>query len=157
MREPTIMRDSVLSAHRGHARKLKILLVDDNEVLLIAIRGLLRLMGHTTDVARNGREALEATSRHMYDVVLMDIQMPEMGGYEAARTLRRDFPVGTGPRIIGFSGESADRESYTASGMDDFLVKPVRPTDLERVLRPTLEARDRGRALARDRDHESIV
>jgi CheY-like chemotaxis protein len=157
MREPTIMRDSVRSAHRGHSRKLKILLVDDNEVLLIAIRGLLRLMGHTTDVARNGREALEATSLHRYDVVLLDIQMPEMGGYEAARTLRTDFPAGTPPRIIGFSGESADRDSYVASGMDDFLVKPVRPRDLERVLSPSLEARDRGLALARDLDHDFIA
>jgi len=151
------MRDSVRSSHRGHSRKLKILLVDDNEVLLMAIRGLLRLMGHTTDVARNGHEALEATSRQMYDVVLLDIQMPGMGGYEAARTLRSDFPVGTSPRIIGFSGESAERELYVASGMDDFLVKPVRPTDLERVLTPSLEARDRGLALARDCDHESIA
>jgi len=114
-------------------------------------------MGHTTDVARNGHEALEATSRQMYDVVLLDIQMPGMGGYEAARTLRSDFPVGTSPRIIGFSGESAERELYVASGMDDFLVKPVRPTDLERVLTPSLEARDRGLALARDCDHESIA
>jgi CheY-like chemotaxis protein len=131
--------------------------VDDNEVLLIAIRGLLRLMGHTADVARNGHEALAATSRHTYDVVFLDIQMPEMGGYEAARALRNDFPAGESPRIIGISGESADRESYVASGMDDFLVKPVRPTDLERVLRPLLEARERGLALARDRDHESIA
>jgi CheY-like chemotaxis protein len=151
------MRDSVRSPHRGPSRKLKILLVDDNEVLLMAIRGLLRLMGHATDVARNGREALEATSRHRFDVVLLDIQMPEMGGYEAAQALRSVSPLGTAPRIIGFSGEPADLESYVASGMDDFLVKPVQPRDLERALRPSLEARDRGFALARDRDHESIA
>jgi CheY-like chemotaxis protein len=151
------MRDSIRSSHRAPSRKLKILLVDDNEVLLVAIRGLLRLMGHATDVARNGREALEARSRHKYDVVLLDVQMPEMGGYEAARALRSDFPVGTGPLIIGFSGEPADRESYDASGMDDFLVKPVQPKDLERILRPLLEARDCGVVLARDLDHKSIA
>lgn len=151
------MRDSVRSPHRGQARRLKVLVADDNEVLRTAIRGLLRLMGHSTDVARNGREALEATSRHAYDVVLLDIQMPEMGGFEAARTLRRDVPSGTLPRIIGFSGESADRESYVASGMDDFLVKPVRPRDLERALRPVLKAHNRGLALARHLDHESIA
>ncbi len=120
--------------------KLKILLVDDNEVLLTAVRGLLRLMGHTIDVARNGREALEATGRRAYDVVLLDIQMPEMGGYEAARSLRRDPPGGNIPRIIGFSGESEHRESYSAAGMDDFLTKPVRLRDLARVLDGPVES-----------------
>jgi CheY-like chemotaxis protein len=118
---------------------LRILVVDDNEVLLAAVRGLLRVMGHSTDVARNGREALEAAARGRYDVVLLDLQMPEMGGIEAAQTLRRDAPSGTLPRIIGVSGESADRQSYEAAGMDDFLVKPVRPRDLARVLVPEHE------------------
>jgi CheY-like chemotaxis protein len=113
---------------------LRILVVDDNEVLLAAVRGLLRLMGHSTDVARNGREALEAAARNRYDVVLLDVQMPEMGGFEAARILRHDAPSGTPPRIIGLSGESVDREAYEAAGMDDFLVKPVSPRDLARVL-----------------------
>jgi CheY-like chemotaxis protein len=113
---------------------------DDNEVLLAAVRGLLRLMGHSPDVARNGREALEAAARNRYDVVLLDVQMPEMGGFEAARTLRRDDPSGTPPRIIGLSGECADRESYAAAGMDDFLIKPVRRRDLARVLVPPNES-----------------
>jgi CheY-like chemotaxis protein len=116
---------------------LRILVVDDNEVLLTAVGGLLRSMGHSPDVARNGREAVEAAARNRYDVVLLDIQMPEMGGFEAARTLRRDDPSGTPPRIIGLSGEWADRESYAAAGMDDFLIKPVRPRDLARVLVPS--------------------
>jgi CheY-like chemotaxis protein len=127
------MKDAARSGHRG-ARRLQILLVDDNEVLRTAILGLLRLMGHSIDVARNGREALEATARHAYDVVLMDVQMPEMGGFEAARSLRRDSPGDRTPRIIGVSGESTDRECYVAAGMDDFLTKPVRPRDLARVL-----------------------
>jgi CheY-like chemotaxis protein len=133
------MMGLITPAHRGHARRLKILVVDDNEVLLTAVRGLLRLMGHSPDVARNGREALEAAARNRYDVVLLDVQMPEMGGFEAARTLRRDDPSGTPPRIIGLSGEWADRESYAAAGMDDFLIKPVRPRDLARVLVPPHE------------------
>jgi CheY-like chemotaxis protein len=128
------LNDVIQTARRGQSRRLKILLVDDNEVLLAAIRGLLRLMGHSADVARNGREALEATERQAYDVVLLDIQMPEMGGFEAARRLRRDAPGGARPRIIGLSGESADKRSYADSGMDDFLIKPVRPGDLARVL-----------------------
>jgi CheY-like chemotaxis protein len=136
MKEPTTMKEAFHPAHRGRWRRLKILVVDDNEVLLAAIRGLLRLMGHSTDGARNGREALEATARTTYDVVLLDVQMPEMGGFEAARRLRCDAASGTPPRIIGFSGESADRESIAAAGMDDFLVKPVRPGDLARVLNP---------------------
>jgi CheY-like chemotaxis protein len=128
------MRDSVRPAPRCRSPHLRILLVDDNEVLLTAIRGMLRVLGHTADVARNGREALEAASRRAYDVVLLDVQMPEMGGFEAARRLRRDAPTGNPPRIVGFSGERADPELYLAAGMDDFLVKPVRSGDLVRVL-----------------------
>ena len=157
MREPTTMRDSIRNLPRGHARRLKILLVDDNDVLLMAIQGLLRMMGHSVDLARNGREALDLASGHAYDVVLLDIQMPEMGGYEAARSLRQDRPAGPPLRIIGFSGEPADRETYVASGMDDFLDKPVRPRDLERVLRPLLEVRGRGLALARDLNLDPTV
>ena len=133
------MKGSVQPARRSHSRRLRILLVDDNEVLLAAVRGLLRLMGHSTDVARNGREALDAAAQNRYDVVLLDVEMPEMGGFEAAQTLRRDAPSGTPPRIIGVSGESADQESYAAAGMDDFLIKPVRARDLARVLVPPHE------------------
>jgi CheY-like chemotaxis protein len=133
------MKAFVSPAHRGRSRRLKILVADDNEVLLTAVRGLLRLMGHSTDGARNGREALEAAARNRYDVVLLDVEMPEMGGFEAARTLRRDAPSGTPPRIIGFSGELADRASCEAAGMDDFLIKPVCPQDLARVLIPEPE------------------
>jgi two-component system aerobic respiration control sensor histidine kinase ArcB len=117
------------------------LLVDDSEVLLTAIRGLLRVMGHSADVARDGREALEAASRRAYDVILLDIQMPEMGGFEVARSLRRDRPSGPPPRIIGVSGEPADRASYEDAGMDDFLIRPVLPGDLTRVLNAAREER----------------
>ena len=128
------MKDAMPSGHGASKRRLKILVVDDNEVLLTAVRGLLHVMGHSSDVARNGREALEATAQQGYDVVLMDVQMPEMGGFEAARKLRRNAPGGTSPRIIGFSGELDDNKLYLDSGMDDFLIKPVRPRDLARVL-----------------------
>jgi CheY-like chemotaxis protein len=115
------------------------LIVDDNEVLLTAMRGLLRLLGHSPDVARDGREALDAASRRAYDLVLMDIQMPQMGGVEAARALRDQSPGGNSLRIIGISGESMAWESCAAAGMDDFLIKPIRIRDLAQVLTTATE------------------
>lgn len=116
---------------------LRILLAEDEEVLRTALQGLLRLMGHTTDVARNGREALEAAKRQTYDVVLLDVQMPVMGGFETAARLRSDLSSAQMPRIVGLSGEPQEERVYEAAGMDAFLNKPVRLSDLAGVLEPS--------------------
>jgi len=114
---------------------LRILVADDNEMLRVAIRGLLRNLGHAVEVVANGREAVEAAAHDDYDLVFLDIQMPEMGGFEAARLCRQENTRGQPPRIVGLSGEPEDRETYAAAGMDDFLVKPIRLTDLVHVLK----------------------
>jgi CheY-like chemotaxis protein len=109
---------------------LRILVADDDEVLRVAFQGLLRSLGHSVDVVTNGREAVETAAREDFDFVFLDIQMPEMDGLEAARSLRQEFAGGRTPRLIGLSGESEERATYTAAGMDVFLVKPVRLADL---------------------------
>jgi CheY-like chemotaxis protein len=113
---------------------LRILVADDNEMLGAAVGGLLQSLGHSVDVVTNGREAVESAAREDFDAVFLDVQMPEMGGFEAAHRLRHENAGGRPPRIIGLSGESPDHESYTAAGMDDFLLKPVRLADLVQAL-----------------------
>ena len=128
---PATLSSTTIGAHSP----LRILVADDNEMLRVAVRGLLQRLGHSVDVVTNGREAVEAASREDFDLLLLDVQMPEMDGFEAARSLRHRLGGGRRPRIIGVSGEGAERESCAAAGMDDFLIKPFRLADLVRVIK----------------------
>jgi CheY-like chemotaxis protein len=142
LKEPTIMSAAALLGNPATRPGLRILLAEDEEMLRIALQGLLRLMGHVTDAVRNGREALDAAMVTPYDVVLLDVQMPEMGGYEAATRIRNDLPQRFMPRIVGLSGEPQERDVYASAGMDAFLAKPVRWSDLAGVLGPEVESVD---------------
>ena len=84
-------------------------------------------MGYRADVASNGIEALQALKRQTYDVVLMDIQMPEMDGEQATLRIREDWPTNRQPRIIAMTAHAmvGAREKYLAAGMDDYVSKPV--------------------------------
>jgi CheY-like chemotaxis protein/HPt (histidine-containing phosphotransfer) domain-containing protein len=115
---------------------LRILVAEDNPVNQKLIRGLLGRLGYHPDLARNGREAVEAVERQSYDIVLMDVQMPELDGLEAARRIRQRRPAGAGPRIIALTAdiEHGDRKGCLDAGMDDCLSKPCRPTDLQAAL-----------------------
>jgi signal transduction histidine kinase/DNA-binding response OmpR family regulator len=115
---------------------LRILLAEDHPLnQRVALRMLARL-GYQADVAANGREVLERLGQAHYDVVLMDVQMPEMNGLEASRAICARWPVSERPRIIAMTAEAleGDRERCLAAGMDDYLVKPVSLDQLRRVL-----------------------
>jgi CheY-like chemotaxis protein len=101
----------------------------------LALR-LLQKMGYRADVASNGLEALECVTRQPYDLVLMDVQMPEMDGLEAARRLN---DVVLRPRIVAMTANAmaGDREDCLAAGMDDYLTKPIRVDDLVAALLAT--------------------
>jgi two-component system sensor histidine kinase/response regulator len=114
-------------------RTLRVLLAEDNLVNQKLTVRLLEKQGHTIVVAANGREAVEAVQRQPFDLVLMDVQMPEMDGFEATAAIRQ-LERGTGRHlpILAMTAYAmkGDRERCLASGMDDYISKPIQPREL---------------------------
>jgi CheY-like chemotaxis protein len=114
-----------------------VLLAEDNAVNRKVATRMLEKRGHQVVVTLNGKEALAALQKDTYDLVLMDVQMPEMDGLEATRTIR-GLELGTGfhQRIIALTAHAmvGDRERCLEAGMDGYLTKPLRPQDLDQLL-----------------------
>jgi len=115
---------------------LRILLAEDNVVNQKLALRLLQQMGYRADLASNGIEAIECVQRQPYDVVLMDVQMPEMDGLEASRRIVAKWPAGERPRIVAMTANAmaGDREECIAAGMDDYVTKPIRVDALVEAL-----------------------
>jgi two-component system, sensor histidine kinase and response regulator len=112
---------------------MKVLLAEDNLVNRTLATRLLEKHGHTVVVVENGREALEALERETVDLVLMDVQMPEMDGLEATAAIReRERKTGSHVPIIALTAHAmkGDREKCLAAGADEYLAKPIRTTEL---------------------------
>ena len=121
--------------------ELNILLAEDNVVNQIVTKKMLNKLGHNVDIASSGIEALKALEHKRYDLVFMDVQMPEMDGLEAAREIRRRWPEG-GPMIIAVTASAlkGDQEMCLAAGMDGYIMKP---TKIE-AIREALQAAAKG-------------
>jgi CheY-like chemotaxis protein len=118
-----------MDAQMAERHPLRILLAEDNVVNQKLALRLLQQMGYRADVASNGIEAIECCARQPYDVVLMDVQMPEMDGLEATRRIVTRWPSpATRPRILAMTANAmqGDREECLAAGMDDYVTKPIR-------------------------------
>jgi PAS domain S-box-containing protein len=118
------------------AASLRILLAEDNEVNQRLALLLLKKLGYDADVVSNGLEALEALDRQRYDLVLMDVQMPELDGLETTRRICARWPGEGRPRIVAMTANAMqeDREACFAAGMDDYVAKPIRPEELAAAL-----------------------
>jgi CheY-like chemotaxis protein/HPt (histidine-containing phosphotransfer) domain-containing protein len=137
-----------LDPEMGDRHPLRILVAEDNVVNQKLALRLLEQMGYRADVAANGLEAVAAVERQPYDLVLMDVQMPEMDGFDASREITRRFPADQRPRIVAMTANAmqGDRELCLAAGMDDYVSKPIRVEELVAAL-------DRSVARAPDRAH----
>ena len=134
-RTPAVLRQvakNFAGRDAANSRQIRILLAEDNVVNQKVATHLLDRIGYRADIVANGLEVLEACKRQSYDVVLMDVQMPEMDGLEATRRLCRDWPANKKPKIIAMTANAmqGDREKCLEAGMDDYITKPVRREDL---------------------------
>lgn len=120
----------------GRRFPLRILLAEDNATNQKLALRLLARMGYRADVAANGLEALQALERQTYDVVLMDMQMPEMDGLETTRHIHQRWPGEQHPYVIAMTANAmeGDREMCLAAGMDDYISKPIRVEALIQAL-----------------------
>ena len=132
-------------AARAARSSLRILLAEDNVVNQKVALRLLDRLGYQADVVSNGLEALDALEQQRYDVVLMDVQMPELDGLDASRRICERWPADSRPRIVAMTANAMpeDREACLAAGMDDYVAKPISPDVLAKALsraRPAGEA-----------------
>ena len=116
---------------------LRILLVEDSRVNQTVARLLLEKQGHSVVLAENGKQALTALARDGFDAVFMDVQMPEMDGFEATRTIRQQETLsGAHIPIIAMTAQAleGDRERCLLAGMDEYVCKPINLDEIARVL-----------------------
>ena len=124
-------------ADMGRRNPLRILLAEDNVVNQKVATRILSKIGYRADVVANGLEALEAVKSSAYDVVLMDVQMPEMDGEQATVRIRQEVDPDKQPWIVAMTANAmaGDRERYQAAGMNDYVPKPIRVERLIEILR----------------------
>jgi signal transduction histidine kinase/DNA-binding response OmpR family regulator len=139
-REPA--KSALLDPGMASRHPLRILLAEDNVVNQKLAMRLLQQMGYRADLASNGLEAVESVHRQTYDVVLMDVQMPEMDGLDATRTICATWGPQKRPRIIAMTANAmqGDRDLCFAAGMDDYVTKPIR---VERLVEALTQVRPR--------------
>jgi PAS domain S-box-containing protein len=134
---PVAMRDRwSFDSTLAERLPLRLLIAEDNIVNQKVVTKMLGRFGYSADVVSNGLEAVEHLEATAYDVLLLDVQMPVMDGFEAARVIGSSIPPGRRPRIVGMTAlaMTGDRERCLEAGMDDYITKPVRPEELQAAL-----------------------
>jgi CheY-like chemotaxis protein len=119
------------------ANRRRVLVAEDNPVNQKILRRLVEKQGHTVVTVDNGRKAVEALEQQSFDILFMDVQMPEMDGFEATAEIRsREKVTGRHQIIVAMTAHAmkGDRERCLAAGMDDYLTKPIRQDKLNAVL-----------------------
>jgi PAS domain S-box-containing protein len=120
---------------------MNILIAEDNSINQKLIVRILKILGEEVDIANNGLEALNAALKKKYDIILMDIQMPEMDGYEATRRIRSDVSKANQPVIIAMTANTlqGDREKCIEAGMNDYMSKPILIEEVKRIIKKWYE------------------
>lgn len=120
----------------GIKHPLRILVADDNSINLTVSVEMLKRIGYKPDSAENGYRVLEAMKQNNYDVVFMDVEMPDLDGIETTRLIRSNWKIEDQPRIIAMTAHAlaGDKERFLESGMDDYISKPVRPQAIVNAL-----------------------
>ena len=139
-----------LPAHSARAAapksrvRLRVLLAEDNRINQMVAKRLLERWGHQVVLAETGRQAVAAHAQQPFDVILMDVQMPEMNGFEAVAAIRAaEGPACDGTPIVAMTAHAmkGDRERCLAEGMDDYISKPIDPAILFDVIERVLTSR----------------
>jgi CheY-like chemotaxis protein len=133
---PSRQRFTKESQRPGSGLSLNILVAEDNRVNQVVATRMLQKLGHAVTLALDGQEALKAVEQSNFDVVLMDIQMPVMDGFESTRRMRR-LPNGADLHVVALTANAMaeDRERCAEAGMNDYCSKPIQQDELTRVLR----------------------
>lgn len=132
-------QNQIFDPEMAKSHPLQILLVDDNAINLKVASRMLGRMGYEPDQANNGIEALKALEAKSYDLILMDIQMPEMDGVTATKHIIENYEPDIRPRIVAVTAHAmkGDRERYLSVGMDGYISKPVRVEKLIEAISQT--------------------
>ncbi|MEW8001120.1 MAG: response regulator, partial [Candidatus Thiodiazotropha endolucinida] len=140
-------------------RETRILVAEDNLVNQAVIEEMLQLLNCKITLARNGREAVELLGNDHYDLILMDIQMPDMDGYEATRIIREQENKSERSTIIALTANAmdGDQEKCLAAGMDDYLAKPITRDKLQHILKKWLLLHDTARTSVKYGNPNSMV
>ena len=115
---------------------ISILIAEDNPINQKLLTHILQKNGYQPDLASNGLEVLQSVRRQKYDLIFMDVQMPEMDGYEATRQLAKRYAKKERPIIVAVTANAlkGDKELCEEAGMDDYIMKPIRVDELKRVI-----------------------
>jgi CheY-like chemotaxis protein/HPt (histidine-containing phosphotransfer) domain-containing protein len=144
---------SIYDPEMGKRLPLQILVAEDHVTNQRLVLLTLERLGYRADIAANGLEVLEALDRQPYDVILMDVQMPEMDGLEATRCIRQGWPHEERPRIIAMTANVTkdDHQACLDAGMNDYLPKPMRVEELVAALNRSQPLSEKGRLIADDK------
>jgi PAS domain S-box-containing protein len=147
------LSDAAKTRARAARQPLRVLLAEDNPVNQEVALRLLERRGHSVIVAENGRQALTAIERHKFDLVLMDVQMPEMGGLEATQLIReKEKSTGGHLPILAMTAHAmqGDRERCIAAGMDGYLAKPIDPRSFLQTVEGISQRATQGETMAKE-------
>lgn len=139
MFQPIQTRTNEIEQDLAERYPLRILLVEDNAINQKLVLQLLKRMGYRADVAGNGLEAIAALDRQPYDLIFMDVQMPEMDGLTATRKICQQWSLQHRPRIVAMTANAMpqDRQKCLDAGMNDYISKPIRLQELTKALKKT--------------------